>query len=161
VNPKLKRWIWVGLASLALIAVIASVLIATIDVEPFVSSIGDGRAGHGRADRRQPARAAAIVTLRRTSHSATRSRNPTCVSSARGVRLMPLLQRRIEIAGLLVEPHCCWSPTRRTGNWSCNRRSPRVRVTASRIRHRRPSQENAHVTFREGPPPPNLQLSEW
>jgi uncharacterized protein involved in outer membrane biogenesis len=128
-NRKLKRWLWAGLAGLALIAVIVGVLVATIDVEPFVRSrLGLVEEATGRAlriDGKLSVRVLpriVIVAEEVALANAKWGSQPDMLRVKRlegALALIPLLQRRIEVARLvLVEPQLLLeSDASGTGNW--------------------------------------------
>jgi len=174
VNPKLKRWIWVGLAGLVLIAVIAGALVATIDVEPFVRArLGMVEQATGRSLRiggklsvRVLPRIVIVAEDVAFSNAKWGSQPDMLrVKRLEGVlALMPLLQRRIEIARLvLVEPQLLLeSDAGGTGNWVLQPKKPAAPSDGSAgFGFVAPSVavENGRVTFRErGSPPLELAI---
>jgi uncharacterized protein involved in outer membrane biogenesis len=128
-NRKLKRWLWVGLAGLALIAVIVGVLVATIDVEPFVRSrLGLVEEATGRSLRiggKLSVRVLPriiIVAEDVAFANAKWGSQPDMLRVKRlegALALIPLLQRRIEVVRLvLVEPQLLLeTDAGGNGNW--------------------------------------------
>src|SRR5512134_293830 len=173
-NRKLKRWLWAGLAGLALVAVIAGVLIATIDVEPFVRArLGMVEQTTGRSLRiggKLSVRVLpriVIVAEDVAFGNAKWGSQPVMLRVKRleGVlALMPLLQRRIEIARLvLVEPQLLLeSDAGGTGNWVLQPKKPAAASDGSAgfgIVAPSVAVENGRVIFRErGSPPLELAI---
>lgn len=128
-NRKVKRWLWAGLAVIALIAAIIGMLVATIDVEPFVR----GRLGVVEEATGRPLRIAGKLSVRVLPRIVIVAEDVTFGNAKWGsqpdmlrikrlegvLALMPLLQRRIEVARLvLVDPELLLeTDARGTGNW--------------------------------------------